>query len=227
VREGSPGIDREGREQREDLALEIRTQQPLCRRGERDVIQHLDPLGGELGDQTRGERALEGHRKVMDDRMDAIELLLGHHGVAPCLHDLPGEQLIAQHGDPRLIELVEEHPADRQELHPLQERILLVLGLLEDAGDQGERAQFAVEIQARLAQIGERGRDRRGGGGRHEGVRRRFESGHRGRGGMLACGWRHGGRASLLARSRPTAGTRHRVPPAAAPSARRHPQALV
>ena len=59
--------------------------------------------------------------------------------------------LLAETGDADLEELVEVAGEDRQELHPLEERVARILGLVEDAGVPVEPGQLAVDVaQARL-----------------------------------------------------------------------------
>ena len=75
-----------------------------------------DMVGDQLEDaRTRGRQLLVGGPAV------------GRRG------RLAGLDLLAEPGDPDLEELVEVAREDGQELHPLEQRVALVAGLVEDA----------------------------------------------------------------------------------------------
>ena len=58
----------------------------------------------------------------------------------------PGGHLVLEGGDPDLVELVEQLREDGDELDPLEQRLPVVLGQVEQAG---------AEVEARLLPVGE------------------------------------------------------------------------
>jgi hypothetical protein len=58
-----------------------------------------------------------------------------------------------QAGHAHHVKLVEVRSHDRQELHPLEERVRFVLRLLQNAALEGQQAQFPVEVQIGILEI--------------------------------------------------------------------------
>ena len=118
--------------------------------------------------------AASAHAKVLEDfflafdqpvglRFDRDKLLRRRHPVGRALLD-PERLVRLQPGDADHEEFVEVAGGDRQEAQPLQQRVLVVAGLLQHAPVEGEPAQFPVEVTllGGRRQIGRnlRGRDR-------------------------------------------------------------------
>ena len=144
VRERVARVDRERRQDREDLVEE-----PLSERlvvlGDRGVVEELDALGRERAPDLEEDR-----RVVGDELQDALarrrQLLVGGPAVARPMRHAPGLHLLAQAGDADLEELVEVAGEDRQEPDPLQQRVARVAGLVEDPGVELEPGELAVEV---------------------------------------------------------------------------------
>ncbi len=64
-----------------------------------------------------------------------------------------GIDLVVQPGDADHVELVQVGRVDGAELHPLQQRQLLVLGQLEHALVEVEPRKLAVQVQRRVLQV--------------------------------------------------------------------------
>ena len=83
--------------------------------------------------------------QLLDPAPDHGQLLAGTEPVdAAGAH--PGGDLVLQRGDPDLVELVEQLGEDGEELHPLQQRLPVVLGQVE---------QPRPEVEPRLLAVGE------------------------------------------------------------------------
>src|SRR5262249_26993415 len=67
------------------------------------------------------------------------------HGYAVCRQFLEG-------GNPHHVELVEVAVGDRQELHPLEQRVSRIARLLEDAFIESEPGQLAIDVPLRWRQ---------------------------------------------------------------------------
>ena len=130
--------------------------------------------------------------QLLDPTPDHGQLLAGTEPVdAAGAH--PRRDLVLQRRDPDLVELVEQLREDGEELHPLEQRLAVVLGQVEQTG---------AEVEPRLLAVGEalvpegldllvRGWDRAFDGGRLRGHRDRHLGLARGRGlrlGLLAAG---------------------------------------
>ncbi len=144
VRERMTRIDRERRQDREDLVEE-----PLAERlvmlGDRRVVDELDAFRGERAADRHEDRRMVGD-ELEDARTDRRQLLVGGPAVGGA-GDLAGLDLLAQAGDPDLEELVEVAGEDGQELDPLEQRVALVARLVEHAGVELEPGQLAVEVR--------------------------------------------------------------------------------
>ena len=81
--------------------------------------------------------------------VDAQELLLWRHPVGDGVRQLRGD-LLLQPRDPDHEELVEVGLGDGDEPHPLQERVPLVAGLLQDPVVEPEPRELAVYVQRRV-----------------------------------------------------------------------------
>ncbi len=140
------GIDRERRQDREDLVEEALAERLVVLR-DRGVVEELDAFGGERPPDVDVDRGVVGD-ELEDARAGGRELLLGRAAVGRT-GDAAGLDLLAQAGDADLEELVEVAREDRQELDPLEQRIALVARLVQDPGVELEPGQLAVEVGVR------------------------------------------------------------------------------
>ena len=129
-------------------------------------------------------------RRVLGDELEdplagGGELLVGGPAVGRA-GDLAGLDLLAQAGDADLEELVEVAGEDRQELHPLEERVALVARLVQDAGVELEPRQLAVQVREGRLRAGRATRAWRDRGYGRAGAR--VDRGHRGELGTSTSG---------------------------------------
>ena len=136
-------IDGQRREDREDLVEEALAEGLVVLR-DRRVVEQLDPLGGERAPDRDVDRRVVGD-ELEDARAGGRKLLLGGAPIGRT-GDLAGLDLLAQAGDADLEELIEVAGEDGQELHPLEQRIALVAGLVQDARVELEPRQLAVDV---------------------------------------------------------------------------------
>ena len=143
---GMARVDRERREDREDLVEEALAER-LVVLGDGRVVDELDALGRERPADVDEDRRVVGD-EVEDALAGGRQLLVGGAPVGRA-GDLAGLDLLAQAGDADLEELVEVAGEDGQELDPLEQRVALVARLVEDAGVELEPRQLAVEVRER------------------------------------------------------------------------------
>ena len=148
-REGMGGVDRERRQNREDVAQEMVGEPRPVGLLERIRIDEHDAVAGELGAKLAPARLLvagkPGHRVV-----DADELLGRSHPVRAAGEDA-GAHLPLEAGDPHHEELVEIVRGDRKEADPLEKRMLGIVSLLEDSPVEVEPRQLAIDVKIRSA----------------------------------------------------------------------------
>ena len=99
--------------------------------GRQDVFV---PAAVLLGDELLGAA---GDSLQLSERFEAVDRRVLRQHVA--------EGLLAQAGDADHEELVEVRGEDREELCPLEQRVIGVLGLFEHAGVELQPAQLAVD----------------------------------------------------------------------------------
>ena len=147
-----PGVERERREHRVDVVLEVTAQPRGRRRGPLVGIEQRDRLGRERGSQAvfpaRG-LVVEHRARALEDGSQLLE------GVLPVGGNVldPGPDLLQQRRDPHHEELVEIGADDGEELHPLEQGVVGVVGLREHALVELEPAQFAVQVQRMVPQV--------------------------------------------------------------------------
>ncbi len=150
VGEGVPGVDRQGREHREDLAAEDVGQVLTVGIVERRPVRHPDSGLGQTG-----------HDGVEEDGRLAVDEL-GHalaDGTQRLARSQPvrrsgpqaGVDLVLQPRHPHLEELVEALGEDGQELHALQQWHPLVVGEVKEPGPEFQPRQLPVREALRAA----------------------------------------------------------------------------
>ena len=138
-----PGVDGQRGEHGVDLALEDLDQVLAVVVVERGPVREADAgLGEGRHDEVEEEVVLAPH-ELLDPAPDHRQLLAGTEPVdAARAH--PGGDLVLQGGDPDLVELVEQLREDGDELDPLEQRLPVVLGQVEQAGREVEPRLLAV-----------------------------------------------------------------------------------
>ena len=134
-----PGVDGQRGEHGVDLALEDLHQVLAVVVIERGPVREADAgLGEGRHDEVQEEVVLAPHQ-LLDPAPDHGQLLAGTEPVdAARAH--PGGDLVLQGGDPDLVELVEQLREDGDELDPLEQRLPVVLGQVEQAGARSRAA---------------------------------------------------------------------------------------
>ena len=88
------------------------------------------------------------------DQLEAVgDLLLRRAAVGRDRVELRAD-LLLEAADPLLEELVEVRADDREELHALEQRHALVLGLVQHAPAEVQVGQLAVEVELGRAEVG-------------------------------------------------------------------------
>ena len=170
-------IERERRQDGEDVALEVGPQLALLLGRKGVVRDDLDPLVAELRQQVFAPTIVEAPAFPLEVGADAGQLLGRRHAVRRRLERAP-LQLPAQTRDADHEELVQVAAVDRQELDPLEQRVPRVARLLQHPAVEPQPAQLAVDVV-----LGKPRRDgRRGPSGSRARFRlRRFGRNRRGR----------------------------------------------
>jgi len=152
VRERAPGVESERGEHREDLLLVVVAQVPPLPRVEIRVVDDVDTLGLELGQELAEALAHMLHQApgpLLDERQQALRRVTvgGRQG-----H--PGLDLLAQARDAHHEELAEDRPDDTDELDPLQQRVGGIARLVEHPVEEVQQTELAVDVELRVAEIG-------------------------------------------------------------------------
>ena len=129
VREGMTRVDRERRQDREDLVEEAPPER-LMVLGDSRVVDQLDALRGERTAHGEIDRGMFGN-ELQDSCPRRRELLVGGPTVGRP-GDLARLHLLPQARHPDLEELIEIAREDGQELDPLEQRIAFVARFVED-----------------------------------------------------------------------------------------------
>ena len=125
------GVDRERRQDREDLVEEPLAERVVVLR-DRGVLDDLDALARRAPADVGPKIARVVGDELEDPLAGRRELLAGGPAVRRRA-TVAGLDLLAQAGDADLEELVEVAGEDRQELDPLEQRVALVARLVQDA----------------------------------------------------------------------------------------------
>jgi hypothetical protein len=153
VRERMAGVERQRRQDGEDVGAEEVRQILVDRRREVGDVEEVNALGG----QQRTQRLVPASRQAAHHRQrtaaDGHQLLLGVQAVGREVLDA-GAVLLQQRREPDHEELVEVRPADPQELNALEQRVGAVPRLGEHALVELEPGELAVEVQRRVRQVG-------------------------------------------------------------------------
>jgi len=105
---------------------------------------------GQLAQQHLAARLRLG-RELLAGDADRVQLLRRREPVRAGI-ERAGFDLIDEPSHSDHEELVQVGAEDREELHPLQQRVGGVLRLFENPLLEGEQAQFAVDVERRIAQ---------------------------------------------------------------------------
>ena len=138
-------VDRQRREDREDLLGEVVGQPQLVGAGQVGPGDDADAVLGQLRAQVVQERAGVLLDQFLVALGDVVELLARGQPVRAA-HRQAGLVAALQAGDPDHVELVQVGREDREELGPLQQRLRRVLGQREHAGVEVQPGQLAVEV---------------------------------------------------------------------------------
>jgi hypothetical protein len=136
-------VDRDRRENREQALHEVSLEPLALPPVEIAGSENRNVRGVQLGPQLLPAAllALDQRRHPLVDQ----DQLLGRVVAVRAPGPLPGAQLSLESGDPDHRELFQIARRDRQKTEPFEQRIALVVGLLEDALVEGEPRQLAIE----------------------------------------------------------------------------------
>jgi hypothetical protein len=138
-------VHRQRGQDREDLVLEDVHEVLAVVVVELLPLRVADPLLAERGDHLVAEHRGVAHRQLADDLTDRAQLLGRREPVGVLAGHLRGDLLLeAGHAD--LEELVEVGLEDRQELRPLEQREVRVLGEGQHALVELQPGQLPVEV---------------------------------------------------------------------------------
>ena len=146
-RERMRGVERERRQGRKDLFLEEPAHPCLALRRELSHPSHADARPVEADEEVLVPAPVRGLDEGSQRRPDLGELSHGREAVRRRL-DHPLGQLALQPCDPDHEELVQVVREDREELHPLEERVRRVERLLEHAAVELDPARLPVDEQS-------------------------------------------------------------------------------
>ena len=152
VRERMARVERQRRQHREDVVLEVLREPGVDRRRVVGRLEEVDALGG----QQRPQRLAPARGLLVDlrqrARADGRQLLIGGLAVDRDLLDA-GAELLQDGRDAHHEELVEVGAGDGEELDALEQRVRRILRLRQDALVERQPAQLAVDEQRRAAQV--------------------------------------------------------------------------
>ncbi len=126
-----------------------------------------DDVDAVLG-QLRAQPPVEGARLAVAQVDDPLAQLVDHLRRRPAVRARVAEagvDLVVQAGDADHEELVEVRAEDRRELQPLEQRLVGLLGELEDALVERQPGELAVVVELGIVEVGRR---RRLGDGRRD-----------------------------------------------------------
>ncbi len=136
-------VDGERREQRKDVGEEMLLQPAALRLFQLRTVDQGDAGGGEIRPQLQPALLLIAGEPP--DRLDdAHELLVGREAIGAAADDALAH-LALEAGDAHHEEFVEVVGRDRQEAHPLEQRMVLVGGLFQHPAIEVQPGQFAVD----------------------------------------------------------------------------------
>jgi hypothetical protein len=153
------GIDGERRQQREDVREEVLLKPVALRLLELRTVEQRDARGRQLRLQFEPALLLVGS-KPRHRFADPRKLLGWRQPVRALRHDALAD-LALEAGDAHHEELVEVIGRDRQEPHPLEQRMVRIGGFFQDPAVEVQPGQFAVDEA--LRQCAQRRLGRRGG----------------------------------------------------------------
>ncbi len=145
-------IERQRRQDRADIAREVRAEELTNLRGPRVGLEKLDVLGREQPAQLVPACGLI-LELLPGPRPHGVELLLGVVAIGRDVLD-PFAQRLEHRRDADHEELVEVGADNREELHPLEKRMRGVGRLGQHALIELEPAQLAVDVERRILEIG-------------------------------------------------------------------------
>ncbi len=166
VREGMAGIDRERRQYRKDVAVEIRVDMRAVHRREIvDALMDREALLRKRGQEVLHQALSVSSHQRAHDRRDRRELVLGRHAVGGPLDDAR-RRLLLEARDAHLEELIEVAAEDGHKLEPLEQRGSRVERLVQNAPVELEPGELPIEVEGWVADVD------RGGSTRGRGLRR-------------------------------------------------------
>ena len=142
-REGMGRIDRKRRQQREDVVEEVILDPAALAPGDVAPVDQHDAGIGEKVAQVAPDRLLIGG-ELRDGLVDQDELFRGRHSVRAALGNAFAD-LRLDTGDADHEELVEVIGRDRQEPHPLQQRVAGIDQFLEHTTVEMQPGELAVD----------------------------------------------------------------------------------
>ena len=146
-RERMRRVDRDRREHREDVAEEMILEPGALGLGQLLGLKHMDAgIGEQRFEPDPGLLLLVG--QLCDEAGDAVELLGRRQPVLARRVDA-GDDLTTQAGHAHHVELIEVRGRDGQEAEALEQRMALILGLLENPAIEMQPGELAVEKSAR------------------------------------------------------------------------------
>ena len=153
MRERVRRIDRERRDDRKDLRLEIRIEVfAFAARQFVVVPMNHDPVFRECGQHVTHQATgvLVNHRA--DGFANGLKLLRWRQAFQRGLQHACRD-LLANTGDAHLEELIEIAGEDRKELHSLQQRRASIQRLMKDAPIELQPGEFPVQVEVRIAEL--------------------------------------------------------------------------
>ena len=115
------------------------------------VVEDEDALGAQLVEQPQPDLARLAH-ELVGPAATGVELLARRHAVGRDLGDA-GLDLLPQAGHTDHEELAQVRAQDREELDALEERVGRIASLVEDALEELEQAEFAIDVEQGVRQV--------------------------------------------------------------------------
>jgi len=134
---------------RVELALAVAGDESLGRGIELVQAQHANPLLHQRGTQLLVPAAVLALHRLVDEAGERVALLDGRHAVRTGL-GVAVLDALQQARHPDFEEFVEVRGGDGEELDPLQQRVALVLGLLQHPLVEGQPGNLAVAVVGRI-----------------------------------------------------------------------------
>jgi hypothetical protein len=151
VRKGPPRVETQRCQNRKNRFREVPGDDPKLGVIQFRVVVNPDALFPQLR-QNRLQAMVRLFHQAHHLPADGHKLCPRAHAIEPGIHRAR-VHLRQQPGDANHKKLVEVGPQNRQELQPLQRRVLFVLRLLQHAPLKCQQRQLAVHVQFRVPQV--------------------------------------------------------------------------